>query len=249
MHMLSPKSERKGDYMLNWKYYNYAKAMLDADEHILIGGMSGSGKSYLIGELMHTALCKSPSEISFMIADPKRVDMMEYQNIPHIIEYEQTPKTILQMLKRAHAIMEQRYSQMERQHLKMWQGGKIYIIVDELLDLMQSTEGKAIQRELLDLLCLGRASKVLVISATQSVHRTALGMLPINFQFTVALHTKSSTDSRMLIGQSGAELLPKYGKAIFSNRNGIYVQDILSSPAEDKQDRLNWWLSQKKRRA
>lgn len=245
--MLRPKSEQKGDYMLNWKYYNYAKAMLDADEHILIGGMSGSGKSYLISELMHTALTKSPSEISFMVADPKRVDMMEYKNLPHIIEYEQTPKTILQMLKRANAITERRYAEMEKRGSKSWQGGKIYVVVDELLDLMQSTDGKAVQRELLDLLCLGRASKVLVISATQSVHRTALGMLPINFQFTVALHTKSSTDSRMLIGQSGAELLPKYGKAIFSNRNGIYVQDILSSPAEDKQDRINWWLSQKRR--
>ena len=73
--------------MLNWKYYNYAMDMLDADEHILIGGKSGSGKSYLIGELMHTALCKSPNEISFMIADPKRVDMMEYARLPHVIDY------------------------------------------------------------------------------------------------------------------------------------------------------------------
>ena len=235
--------------MLNWQYFNYAKAMLDADEHILIGGKSGSGKSYLIGELMHTALTKSPSEISFMIADPKRVDMMEFRNLPHVIEYEQRPQDILRMLKRAHAIMEQRYAVMEQQGIKEWKNGKIYIIVDELLDLMQSECGKAIQKELLDLLCLGRASKVLVISATQSVHRVVLGMLPINFQFTVALQTKSSTDSRMLIGQSGAELLPKYGKAIFSNRQGIYIQDILSSPAEDKEDRINWWLSQKRRRA
>ena len=235
--------------MLNWKYYHYAMDMLDADEHILIGGKSGSGKSYLIGELMHTALTKSPSEISFMIADPKRVDMMEYRDLPHVIEYAQQPQDILQMLKRAHAIMEQRYTKMEQTHSKMWQGGKIYVIVDELLDLMQSKCGKAIQEELLSLLCLGRASKVLVISATQSVHRVVLGMLPINFQFTVALQTKSATDSRMLIGQAGAELLPKYGKAIFSNRKGIYIQDILSSPAEDKQDRINWWLSQKKRRA
>lgn len=235
--------------MLNWKYYHYAMDMLDADEHILIGGKSGSGKSYLIGELMHTALTKSPSEISFMIADPKRVDMMEYRDLPHVIEYAQQPQDILQMLKRAHAIMEQRYAKMEQTHSKTWQGGKIYVIVDELLDLMQSKCGKAIQKELLGLLCLGRASKVLVIVATQSVHRTVLGMLPINFQFTVALQTKSATDSRMLIGQAGAELLPKYGKAVFSNRKGIYIQDILSSPTEDKQDRINWWLSQRRKRA
>ena len=235
--------------MLNWKYYNYAMSMLNADEHILIGGMSGSGKSYLISELMHTALTKSPAEISFMVADPKRVDMQEYRYIPHVIEYERSPKDILQMLKRATAIMEQRYEIMEKQGVKEWQGGKIYVIVDELLDLMQSEYGKAIQKEMLGLLCLGRASKVLVISATQTIHRTVLGMLPINFQFTVALHTKSATDSRMLIGQSGAELLPKFSKAIFSNRNGIYIQDILGSTEEDKRDRINWWLAQKKRRA
>lgn len=235
--------------MLNWKYYNYAMSMLDADEHILIGGMSGSGKSYLISELMHTALTKSPNEISFMIADAKRVDMREFKDLPHVIEYEQDYKSILQMLKRANAIMEQRYQIMEKQGVKMWQGGKIYVIVEELLDLMQSEFGKAIQKEMLSLLCLGRASRVLVISATQTIHRTVLGMLPINFQFTVALHTKSATDSRMLIGQAGAELLPKYGKAVFSNRKGIYIQDILASAEEDKQDRINWWLSQRRKRA
>lgn len=235
--------------MLNWKYYNYAMDMLDADEHILIGGKSGSGKSYLIGELMHTALTKSPSEISFMMADPKRVDMIEYKDLPHVIDYEQSYDGILRMLKKARSIMEQRYATMMKSRWKTWQGGKIYIIVDELLDLMQCEHGKAIQKELLGLLCLGRASKVLVIVATQSVHRTVLGMLPINFQFTVALQTKSATDSRMLIGQAGAELLPKFGKAIFSNRKGIYIQDILSSPTEDKQDRINWWLSQRRKRA
>ena len=235
--------------MLNWNYYNYAMTMLNSDEHILIGGRSGSGKSFLISELMHTALTKSPSEISFMIADAKRVDMKEYKNLPHVLEYEQDYKSILQMLKRANAIMEQRYQIMEKQGIKMWQGGKIYVIVEELLDLMQSDLGKAIQKEMLKLLCLGRASKVLVISATQTIHRTVLGMLPINFQFTVALRTKSATDSRMLLGQSGAELLPDHGTAIFSNRNGIYMQDILISPEADKQDRINWWLAQKKRRA
>ena len=228
---------------MNWTYYNYAKAILDADEHVLIGGKSGSGKSYLISELIHTALTKTPNEISFYIADPKRVDMNEYRHLPHVIEYEQTPENILQMLKKARAVMEQRYKIMEQKGLKLWRGGKIYIVVDELLDLMQSKVGKAIQEQLLGLLCLGRASKVLVISATQTVHRAVLGMLPINFQFIIALQTKSATDSRMLIGQAGAELLPKYGKAIFSNRQGIYIQDILSSTPEDKQDRINWWLS------
>ena len=198
---------------------------------------------------MHIALCKSPSEISFMLADPKRVDMLEYKSLPHVIGYETDYKGILNMLKRARAIMENRYDTMMRSGWKTWQGGKIYIVVDELLDLMQSEYGKAIQKELLGLLCLGRASRVLVITATQSIHRTVLGMLPINFQFTIALQTKSATDSRMLIGQGGAELLPKFGKAIFSNRNGIYIQDILSSTETDKQDRINWWLSQKKRRA
>lgn len=235
--------------MLNWKYYHYAMDMLDADEHILIGGKSGSGKSYLIGELMHTALTKTPHEITFYIADPKRVDMNEYQRLPHVREYETDYESILKMLKRVRLVMESRYDIMARRGDKVWRGGKIYVVVDELLDLMQSKWGKAIREELLGILCLGRASRVLVISATQSIHRTVLGMLPINFQFIVALQCKSSTDSRMLIGQSGAELLPKYGKAIFSNRNGIYIQDVLSSTAEDKQDRINWWLSQIRRRA
>ena len=58
-----------------------------SQNHLLIAGVTGSGKSVLINGLMYTALLKSPSSVRFILIDPKRVELAEYRDMPHTLAH------------------------------------------------------------------------------------------------------------------------------------------------------------------
>ena len=134
--------------------------------HLLIAGSTGSGKSVLVNGLIYTALYNSPCKVQFILIDPKRVELVDYKALPHCIAYASEPGTMVQALNHAMSIVESRYKAMQATHTKLFQGSNIYVVIDELADLM--TTNKRQIMPLLQRLCqIGRASRVHVIACTQ----------------------------------------------------------------------------------
>ena len=104
--------------------------------HLLVAGASGSGKSVLVNGIISTALYKFPDEIQFILIDPKRVELSQFKNLPHTIGYYSEPENMTQGLENSIKLIENRYNEMQQQGVKTYTGGHVYIIIDELADLM-----------------------------------------------------------------------------------------------------------------
>ena len=134
--------------------------------HLLIAGSTGSGKSVLINSLIYTALFKSPNQCKFILIDPKRVELVEYKQLPHTISHNSELPDILEALQTAIGLMENRYKLMQRQRLKKSNAADIYIIIDEYVDLVIQSK-KQVERYIIRLSQLGRAANIHLILATQ----------------------------------------------------------------------------------
>ena len=112
--------------------------------HLLIAGATGSGKSVVINGIISTALYDAPSDVGFILVDPKRVELVQYKRLPHVIRYASEPADMIAALDAAIAITEQRYKTMQRQGLRKSTEADVYVIIDELADLM-TTNKKNVQ--------------------------------------------------------------------------------------------------------
>lgn len=223
--------------------------------HTLIAGATGSGKSTVISGLIHTALYTSPATTQFIICDPKRVDMIEYKTIPHAIAYVTEPKQIIGALQYAVSIMESRYKEMTKRRLKEYEGPTVYVVIDELADLMTDPAYKKQFSPLLQRLTqLGRAAHITVIAATQCCLRTIIDTsIKCNFSSRLALRTASAQDSRNIIDTKGAELLQdprSTGKAYGIWRNGADTNTwALPRYSDEERNRLiEYWRVNRKPR-
>lgn len=73
--------------------YNLYRSMLK-ENHLLIAGATGSGTSVVLNALIYTALYKAPSEVSFILCDPKMVEFSCYAKLPHVLRYADTTQGI-----------------------------------------------------------------------------------------------------------------------------------------------------------
>lgn len=197
--------------------------------HTLIAGAQGSGKSTVLSGLIHTALINTDAQ--FIIIDPKRVDMMEYQNIPQVIEYATQYDDIETALHFAIALMETRFDDMADRRLKEYDGAMLYVFIDEVADLMTNNENKRRFTPLIQRLAqLGRAARVTVIMASQVCLSTIISsLIKANFPSRLALRTATAQDSRNIIDVKGAEKLPNpkrvgYAQGIW--RDGADIQTV-----------------------
>jgi len=211
------------------------------EHHTLIGGTTGSGKSTFIQALMYKALELPPSRCQFVLIDLKRVELIDYAHAPHTLYYAQDITQALHALDVLINIMETRFQEMQAQRVKETNRAHIYIIIDELADLM-STAPKDVTARLNKIGRLGRASHIHLICCTQDpTRRTISASIQQNFTCCIALRCKSSIESRQVIGVSGAELLPRYGKGIRWDASGIYYVDIKLIPQQLINNRLKKW--------
>lgn len=217
--------------------------------HLLIAGATGSGKSVVINALIYTALYCFPSSgsggVKFILIDPKRVELSQYKDLPHTIEYASEPDTMRQALNKAMQLCENRYKFMQTNGEKKYSGGDIYIIIDEFADLM-TTQKRLIMPVIQRLAQIGRAAKVHIILATQTpIAKVIPTEIKCNFDSRVALRTRSAQDSRNITGLKGCETLPRYGYAYYMTpeQNQITVVPMIDESELEK--RVNWWLSQK----
>ena len=182
------------------------------NQHLLIAGAQGSGKSVLIDGLMYTALFNSPAKAKFILIDPKGTELETYHKLPHVIEYaddsDGTQQQIVSALRRAIDIMGRRYHDMKRRRLRVYDGSTVYVIIDELADLM-TTNKRVIMPLLQRLAQKGRASAITLIAATQCPLAAILPTpIKCNFSARVGLKTATRQDSRNIIDIAGCEALP-----------------------------------------
>lgn len=212
--------------------------------HVLIAGSTGSGKSVLLNSLICSALTYHPNEYRLILIDPKRVELCDYRPLVHTLAYASEPGEIVDALQYAVAVMESRYKGMQSERRKMYDGGKVLVIVDELADLL-TTQKRAVLPLLQRLAQLGRAAKVGLYAATQRPTRDILsGQLKVNMDCRVGLHCPSAIDSRNIIEHAGAEALPLFGYGYYITPQGEQVVQIPFTPPEQVDALLRWWIPQ-----
>lgn len=212
--------------------------------HMLVAGSTGSGKSVCINALLAgLLLSRTPEELRLILVDPKRVELTPYQGIPHLY----TPPVVegdraLTVLKSVVAEMMERFKTLESSGTKniasynqkaITKMPYLLVVVDELADLML-TSANEVERTLVRLAQLGRATGVHLVVATQRPSVDVVtGLIKANFPSRVAFSVSSQVDSRTILDSPGAEKLLGQGDMLFlpvdrpkpSRIQGAFVSD------------------------
>ena len=209
--------------------------------HLLVAGATGSGKSVVINGIIYNGLYNSPDDFKMILDDPKRVELSMYRDLPHTLRYASEPEEMVQALKYAMKETERRYQAMQAAKIRKYNGGDLYVIIDELADLM-TTNKKQIQPLIQRLCQIGRAAKVHVIAATQCPLSCVISTpIKVNFISKVALRTMCAQDSRNIMGKTGCELLPKYGKGYYITENNEQLYNIPMYTDDELQEVVDYW--------
>ena len=97
--------------------------------HVMIAGATGSGKSVVINGMLTTAIYRNPKMVQFILIDPKRVELIEYADLPHTVAYASEPADMIQALQTAMKITEARYLEMQAKRIRKYDGGDLYVEV------------------------------------------------------------------------------------------------------------------------
>ena len=217
--------------------------ILSADGGVFISGATGSGKSTVISALLRDVIARykvgepteigKPDEAILYLADPKKVELARWRYLPWVKGYAQSDEDfkhpdILKLIDHVIRLMAWRYEVMQRHGWRKWQGSRVFFVIDEIADiLLVKEEAKDFQAMLTRLLNLCRASGITVILATQSPSRqTVPASVQINCTCKLCLHTANRIESFMVLGQSGAEKLPRYGKGYLLLDGEVKLVDI-----------------------
>jgi S-DNA-T family DNA segregation ATPase FtsK/SpoIIIE len=206
---------------------------LEKMPHLMIAGATGSGKSVCINSTICTFLFNnSPKDLRILLIDPKRVELTNYNNIPHLLApvITDVDKTV-SALKWAVWEMERRYKLFAETgnrniiayNEKPGSEGKlpyIVIVIDELADLMAASS-KEVEGSIVRISQMARATGMHLIIATQRPSVDVLtGLIKANMPSRIAFATASQVDSRTVLDLSGAEKLLGNGDMLFIS-NGV----------------------------
>ena len=209
-------------------------ASLEKMPHLLIAGATGSGKSVCINTLIMSLLMKrKPSELQFIMIDPKMLELTPYNGIPHLrMPVVTDPKKAAQSLRFCVKQMEERYQLLakhgarniesfNRLELDPAQNGEtarlpyLVVVVDELADLMALLPTE-IEEPIGRLAQMARAVGIHLILATQRPSVDVItGMIKANFPSRIAFQVASRVDSRVILDMNGAESLLGHGDSLF----------------------------------
>lgn len=199
--------------------------------HMLIAGSTGSGKSVAVNTVISSLLYKFlPTELRFLMIDPKMVELTPYDGIPHLLQPVVTnPNDAGGVLLGAVAHMERRYKMMSKVGAKnidqynekarnqdMPEMPIIIIIIDELADLM-ITSRKDVEGSIMRLAQMARATGMHLVIATQRPSVDILtALIKVNVPARMAFAVSSSHDSRTILDAMGAERLIGSGDMLYS---------------------------------
>jgi S-DNA-T family DNA segregation ATPase FtsK/SpoIIIE len=195
--------------------------------HVLIDGTTRSGKSVLLNACIASLLFRTtPSEVKLILIDPKRVEMVGYNGIPHLL----TPvivdvDKILSALKWAMTEMDRRYkifSEAGVRNIDAYNNFSgfqalpyIIIIVDELADLMAYAPVE-VEDTICRLAQMARATGIHIVVATQRPSVDVItGLIKANIPARIAFNVSSMVDSRVILDTPGAEKLLGRGDMLY----------------------------------
>jgi S-DNA-T family DNA segregation ATPase FtsK/SpoIIIE len=195
--------------------------------HVLIAGTTGSGKSVLINSFIASLLFRTtPKEVRLILVDPKRVELIGYNGIPHLlIPVIVDVDKILSALKWAMMEMDRRYKLFASSNVRNIDGFNefsgfqalpyIVIFIDELADLMSYAPV-----EVEDAICriaqMARATGIHLIVSTQRPSVDVItGLIKANIPSRIAFNVSSMVDSRVIIDMPGAEKLLGRGDMLY----------------------------------
>lgn len=217
--------------------------------HLLIAGATGSGKSVAVNGIITSLLyTESPFHCQFVLIDPKKVELVQYKSFPHVAQYASEPDTMIRALQWSLDETDRRFTVMQKHGIREYDGAHLYVIIDELADLM-TTQKKVALPLLQRLAQIGRAARVHLIACTQNVLAVTIPtVLKCNFSTILGLRTATRQQSRYLIDEPGCELLPnpkREGKGYGYLRDGADLTKlfIYKYPEESFDFLLHWWTT------
>ncbi|MFN3994926.1 MAG: DNA translocase FtsK [bacterium] len=194
--------------------------------HLLIAGSTGSGKTVCINSIICSMLFKfPPTKLQLLLIDPKMVELVLYEGVPHIIDIVTDVKKAPNALQNMVKIMEERYKMFSSKKVRNIQEYNsledtekipyIVIVIDELADLMM-TSSNLVETHIARLTQLARAAGIHLIIATQRPSTNVItGVIKANIPSRIAFAVASQIDSRVILDISGAENLIGRGDMLY----------------------------------
>jgi S-DNA-T family DNA segregation ATPase FtsK/SpoIIIE len=199
--------------------------------HLLIAGATGSGKSVCVNAIIACLLCTAtPVEVQFVMIDPKRVELVNFNGIPHLRQ-----PVVVEMDKAVTALQDA-VAEMDRRFKIFAQVGArnidiyhhitenksdaeklpyLIVIVDELADLMMISP-EEVERAITRLAQMARATGIHLILATQRPSVDVVtGLIKANFPSRISFAVTSQIDSRVVLDSPGAEKLLGRGDMLY----------------------------------
>jgi S-DNA-T family DNA segregation ATPase FtsK/SpoIIIE len=217
-----------------------AAADLAGMPHLLIAGSTGTGKSVAINAMIMSILYKStPDEVRLVLVDPKRLELGNYEGVPHLYTPIITePKLAANALRNAVREMERRLKLLAAKGVRNIDSynrlfddtpslfseeatseegplPKIVIIIDELADLMM-LDGNNVEESITRLAQMARAVGIHLVLATQRPSVDVItGLIKANFPARVSFRVATKVDSRTILDANGAESLLGRGDMLY----------------------------------
>ncbi|HJX12915.1 MAG TPA: DNA translocase FtsK, partial [Dehalococcoidales bacterium] len=229
--------------------------------HLLIAGATGSGKTVCLNTVICCLLMhNTPNDVRFILIDPKRVELTQYNSLPHLA----TP-VIMDTQKAISALrwlvqeMDSRYQKLAAsgaRHIEGFNKNKqgteklpyLVLVIDELADLMMAGFDE-VESNLCRLAQLARATGIHLVVATQRPSVDVVtGLIKANFPTRISFAVTSQVDSRTILDGAGAEKLLGRGDMLFMPTEAAKPKRLQGCFLSDTEiDRLVYfWGSQTK---
>ncbi|HKW45077.1 MAG TPA: DNA translocase FtsK [Candidatus Eremiobacteraceae bacterium] len=226
--------------------------------HLLVAGATGAGKSVCLNVILASLLATcTPDQVQLLLIDPKRVELIEYNGIPHLIkDCIVDPKLAAGALYELTREMDSRYERFARAGVRKIEEYNIenpadklpyiVVIIDELADLMLVAPTR-VETSICRIAQLARATGIHLVVATQRPSVDVItGLIKANIPSRIAFACSSQVDSRTILDMVGAERLLGRGDMLFLPIDApkpVRVQGALV--ANDEIERLcEFWRDQ-----
>lgn len=195
--------------------------------HVLIAGQTGSGKSVCVNAFLSSILFRaSPSEVKFILVDPKRVELTSYNGIPHLLTpVIVEPEKVVFALRWILSEMDRRYKLFAQAGARNIDGYNemsgfqalpyIVLVVDELSDIMLYSPVE-VEDSITRIAQMSRATGIHMVLATQRPSVDVItGLIKANIPCRIAFAVSSQVDSRVILDTQGAEKLLGRGDMLY----------------------------------